>query len=161
LVVIEGHCGATCGRSISQQSSSALTFYLPVRTVFGIQAGIRDQEPLDWAISENVRFNDFLNITQGDVSIPDSFGVNHDVRAMLALIETSCLVGAHLTLQSATRQSPLERLVQFTGSGWVARATGIFRRPLVGTNKNVLLELRHKVWRKGQSKRAARGGPVL
>jgi len=45
-----------------------------------------------------VRFNDLINVRSGDMPIPDSVGIDHNVRAMLTLVETTRLIGAYTAL---------------------------------------------------------------
>jgi hypothetical protein len=73
-----------------------------------IQAGIGQQQALDRFATDDVGLNDFINVSFGDVSIPDGFGIDHEIRAVLALIETACLVGPNFALETAFRQLLLE-----------------------------------------------------
>ena len=72
------------------------------------EAIVGQHQALDWIASYYVRRDDFVDIGFGDVSIPDCFGVNHDVRAMFALIETAGLVRSHFAFEAALRKFLLE-----------------------------------------------------
>ena len=41
---------------------------------WGVQAGIRQAETLNWLAAEDVRFDNLLDIGFGDVSVPDCVG---------------------------------------------------------------------------------------
>ena len=59
-----------------------------------VQAGIGQQQALDRFAAEDVGLNDLIDVSFRDVSVPDGFGIDHEIRAVLALIETARLVSA-------------------------------------------------------------------
>lgn len=46
----------------------------------------------------DVRFDDLSYVLRANAAIPDLVGIHHDVRTMLALVQTSGLVGANCDL---------------------------------------------------------------
>jgi hypothetical protein len=78
-----------------------------------IEAGLRQPQPLDGLSADDVRFDDFINIGFGDVAVPDRVGINHNIRSVLALIQTARLIGSHTPLQSAFGQLLFEKFLQF------------------------------------------------
>jgi len=73
-----------------------------------VQARIGQHQTLDGFAADDVRVDDFVDVGFGDVAIPDSIGINNQVRAVLALIEAAGLVGADFALEAALRQFLLE-----------------------------------------------------
>jgi len=65
-----------------------------MRTGGGVQAIVGNDEALDGASGDKVLTDDFRHVFDGDTAVPDSFWVDDDGRAVLALVETSSLVGA-------------------------------------------------------------------
>jgi hypothetical protein len=55
-----------------------------------------------------VRVNDFIDIGLGDEAVPYGFGIDHEVRAVFALIEAARLVGTHFAFEAPLRQFLLE-----------------------------------------------------
>src|SRR5512143_760117 len=85
-----------------------------------IEARVRRYQPLDGFSTNDVRIENLVDIFRGDVSIPNRLRINNDIRAVLALVEASGLIGADLSLQAAPRDSCLEKLVQFSAAIGVA-----------------------------------------
>src|SRR4051794_20624758 len=76
---------------------------------FRVQAGVCQAKPLHRMSADNMRVDDLVDIAAGDVPIPVCLGIYDDIRAVLALVEASSLVGAHLTFESALRELLLEK----------------------------------------------------
>lgn len=110
----------------------------------GVEAGIREDQAFDGASSNNVGFDDFIDICQGNPAVPYRFGVNDDIGSVLTLIEAAGLVGANLAFQSALRQFLLERLLEFGFSGGIAAAARMALRALISANEDMLLKFRHE-----------------
>ena len=111
----------------------------------GVQAFIGQSKALDWFASYDVGFDDLLNVSLGDESIPYGLGIDHEIRAVLALIETAGLVGSHFAFQAWFCQLLLEKFLQFRLAGWITASPGVSRRALVAAYEDVLFELGHKV----------------
>ena len=77
-------------------------------TFRGIQAGVGQHQALHRLASDDVRFDDLIDIGLGDVSIPYRLGIDDNIGAVLTLIETARLVGAHSAFQAPLRQFLLE-----------------------------------------------------
>ena len=60
----------------------------------GVEAIVGDDEALDGASGDQVLTDDFRHVVDGDAAVPDGFRVDDDGGAVLALVETSSLVGA-------------------------------------------------------------------
>ncbi len=73
-----------------------------------VEAFIGQYEALHRFATNNVGLDDFIDIGFLYVSIPDGLRINDEIRPMLALIETSSLVGSHFAFEPAFRQFLLE-----------------------------------------------------
>jgi len=113
---------------------------------FRVQATIGQSQTLDRLSADNVRLDDFVDVGFGDVAVPDGIRVNHDVGAVLALIETSGLIGADATFQSASSELLFEELLQARFGSGVAASARMACGALVSTNKNVAFEFGHCVF---------------
>jgi len=93
--------------------------------------------------ADDVRFDDLVHVSLGDVSVPHLVGIDYNIRAVLTLIETPRLVGPHSAFQPSFRQFLLEEFLQLRLAAGIATSPRISRRPLVTAYKNVLLESGH------------------
>lgn len=110
----------------------------------GVDAFFAQQQTRDRRVIDEMCFNDLGDIFTFDSPIPDGLRINHHRWAMLALIQAARAIGAHPIFQAACRQLFFERQLQGAQGRRVTAATGVFRRTLIGTNENVMLEFRHR-----------------
>jgi len=80
-----------------QLSLASSSFRLPVLAL-SVKAGLWGNEPLDWSAADDVRLDNLVYVGSSDVAVPDRIRVNHQVRAMFALVEASRLVRADTAL---------------------------------------------------------------
>jgi hypothetical protein len=90
-----------------------------------------------------VRIDNFIHISRRNAPVPDVIGINHDVRAVLALIKASGFVGSNGRLQPALPKFLLEEFLQSRLGLGIAAATRVPIRALIGTDKNVMRESGH------------------
>jgi hypothetical protein len=110
----------------------------------GIQTGVGQHQTLDRFTTDDVRFNNLIHVGLGDVSIPDGIWIDHEIRSVLALIETARLVGADLALEATFRQFLLEEFLQHRLAGGIAASPRTSRRTPVAADENVFFELGHE-----------------
>jgi hypothetical protein len=110
-----------------------------------IKAFVGQHQALDWFAADYVRVDDLVYVSLGDVSVPDGIGINNEIWAVLALVETARLVGPHYALEASLRQLLLEQFLQFCLAGRIAASARILGRALVAAYENVFFELRHGV----------------
>jgi hypothetical protein len=79
-----------------------------VFTGCGVKARVGEHQALDRLAADDVRFNDLVHVSFGDVSIPHRFRIDHEIWTVLALIETAGLIGPHFAFESALREFQLE-----------------------------------------------------
>lgn len=72
-----------------------------MRAGLRVQAGFGQPEALHRPVVNEVFGNDLVYIFEVDKTIPDSLGVDHDDRAMLALVEAAGLVSANNMLEAS------------------------------------------------------------
>ena len=113
-----------------------------VRAMLGVQAGFGQPETLHRTAVQQVLFDDLAHVPGMHKAVPDGIRVNHDDRAMLALIETAQFVGADLPLQpgilDCVFERPLELSAALFGAAWAVRVLVA----LVGADKEVMLKFR-------------------
>ncbi len=117
---------------------------LPMFTGRGIQAGVGHHQALNRFAANDVGFDDFVNIGFGDESVPDRIGINHEVRAVLALVETASLVGPHPPLEAMLRELLLEEFLQLALAAGITASARISRRALIAAHENMFLKFRHQ-----------------
>ena len=110
---------------------------------FGVEALIRQAQALDRFSADDVGVDDFVDIGFSDVAVPDSIGVDHDIWAMLALVEASRLIRSDSALQAVLGEFLLEQLLQFGFGERIAASAGMARGAMVSTDEDVLFEFRH------------------
>ena len=118
-------------------------FRRPVLAVC-VQAGIGQHQALHWPSSDDVGLDDFVHISECDPSVPNRVGVDHNIRTVFALIETTRLVGPYFSFQSSGCQFFFERLLQLGATSRIATGTGRSRRALIAANENMFLKLWHR-----------------
>jgi hypothetical protein len=121
-----------------------LTTCLPMFTGCSIQAGVSHHQALDGSPTDDVGFDDFIDVGFGDESVPDRIGIDHEVRAVLALVEAASLIGPHSVLESALGELLLEEFLQLGLAAGIAASPRISRRPLVAAYENMSLKFRHE-----------------
>ena len=99
-----------------------------------------EQEPLNRPAADDVLLHDFVDVSFGDVGVPDVVRIDHDVRALLALIEAAGLVCAHPPRQAVLGERLLEGLVQGAATVGIAAAARMSGRPLVGAHEEMPFE---------------------
>jgi len=109
-----------------------------------VDAGISQPQSLHGLPANDVGFDDLIHIHQGHASIPNRFGVDHEVRTVFALVQAPGLVSSDAPLQSALFQLLLKQFLQFGCALGIAAAARVSRRPLVPTNKDVPLKPGHE-----------------
>jgi hypothetical protein len=109
-----------------------------------VQARVGEAKPLDRFAAQDVRVYDLVYIGLCDVSVPNCFGINHDVRPVLALVEATGLIGAYSALQPAFGKLLLEEFLQPSFRSWIAASSRVARRTLVSADKDMLFEFGHQ-----------------
>jgi hypothetical protein len=106
----------------------------------GVQAFVRDAQPFHRPTADQMFGNNFRGIVGIHVPIPDGFRINHDHRAMLALVQAAGLVDAHLPGQTGSLGELLQADVQIAGSVGGAGSPRRIRWPGVEADKDVAFE---------------------
>ena len=78
-------------------------------TALAIDTGIRQPQPLHRTAPDDMLLNDLRNVAWMNVAIPDRFGIDHDHRPVLALVQATGVIRANLVLESGLFQGILER----------------------------------------------------
>jgi hypothetical protein len=76
-----------------------------------IQAFVREQQARDRFPTNDVGFDNLVYVSLGDVPVPDGVGIDHEIRAVLTLVETARLIGAHFPPQAAFGQLLFEQFL--------------------------------------------------
>ena len=79
-----------------------------VRAMLGVEAGCGQAQTFHGAAVDEVLCDDFLHVFQLDEAVPDSLGIDHDRRTMLALVEAAGFVGADEVLEAGIFDGVLE-----------------------------------------------------
>jgi hypothetical protein len=115
-----------------------------VCAAFHIQAGILDYAPLQRTTAHDVSLDEFLYVLRRHISIPHRLRIHHNNRPVLTLIETAGLIDAELPFQPTLCNLTLEDRMQFTPPSGIATTPRMRVRPLIDTDKHMLLILWHK-----------------
>jgi hypothetical protein len=109
-----------------------------------VDAGLSQHQALDWPSPHDVRVDDFVHVGEGYAAIPHRFGIDHQVWAMLALVQASGLIRPHSAFQSALCQFLLEQFLQFGLGPRIAAPPRMPWWALVSANENMFLKLGHE-----------------
>ncbi len=108
--------------------------------VLGVEAGVGEAEALDGTVVEEVFGNDFVDVARVNVAVPDGFGIDDDDGTVLALVETSGLVGTDMMLEAGFLDGIFEGRFKLFASLGKAAGTGGRFVTLVGTDEDVVVE---------------------
>lgn len=130
---------------LQQSLSEALLvlWHRPMRAMLCVEAGSGEAQPLHGTAMDEVLVDDFFYIFQMNEAVPDSFGIDHHRRAMLALIETPRLVGPNQMLETRVLNCIFEGGFELLASVRQATRAGRGFVALICTDKDVMLEFRH------------------
>ena len=115
-----------------------------VGTRGGVQAPIRNDQPMYRLAADDVRDNDFFDVILGYIAVPNGVRVDDHGCAMLALIEASRFICPNRVADMVVGQDFLERLLQCFASVWVAASTRMIFVASVRANEDMLFELWHR-----------------
>ena len=113
-----------------------------MRTLGSIKAVISDDQPLDRPSRNEVFADNLRHVLDADVAVPDRLGINDYGRPMLALVETSGLVGADRTTQAGASHGVLKSGMKLSLAVGGAGGTGAAGFANISADKNVALEFR-------------------
>jgi hypothetical protein len=114
-----------------------------MRTLFRIDALLRQHQSLHWLSADNVRFDDLVDVLRLHSSVPHRIGIDDHRLPVLALVETSGFVRADFALEPALGDLVLEQFLEFGLACGIAASAGTAGIPLVCTDKHMPLILRH------------------
>lgn len=80
-------------------------------TTLGVDARVLHYQPLNGFAADDVSIDNLIHIFGLHPAIPDSIGIHHQIRTMLALVEAARLVGSDFAFQTTFRQLLLEELL--------------------------------------------------
>jgi hypothetical protein len=69
-----------------------------------VQAIVGQHQALDRLTADDVGVNDFIDVGLSNASIPNRIGIDYEVWAVFALIETARLVGPYFAFEAAFRE---------------------------------------------------------
>jgi hypothetical protein len=110
-----------------------------------VQAIVGQHQALDRLTADDVGVDDFIDVGLRNVSIPNGIGIDNEVWAMFALIETARLVGPYFAFEAAFREFLFEEFLQFRLAAGIAASPWISRRTLVAAYEDVFFELGHEI----------------
>jgi hypothetical protein len=108
---------------------------------------LRHQQALYDLAVDQVLLDDLGDIFDGDTAIPDLLGIHDNRHTVLALIETSRVVGADRLRQSAGLELGLEAVAHVDPTLVLAGPAGMIRCALVDAHEHVTREARHPIAR--------------
>jgi hypothetical protein len=82
--------------------------WLAMNAGWRVEAFVGETKAFDWLAADDVRIDDFVDIGFGDEAIPDGLRVDDEIRAVLALIKASGLIGADAAFESTLGKFLLE-----------------------------------------------------
>jgi hypothetical protein len=106
-----------------------------------VQAIVGDHETAHWLAADDMGLDDLVQIFLTYAAIPNRFGIDDHVGAVLALVKTAGLIGAHTTFESALGELGFQRFLQFSLARRVAASARTRGVADVSANEDVALEL--------------------
>jgi hypothetical protein len=112
--------------------------------VVRIDAGIGQPQSIDRPAMHKMLLDDLLGVIRMSKPIPDRFWIDHQHRAVLALIQAASFIHANPMLQASRFHSVLERAAQFLRVLVAAAGAVSGFVTLIQTDKQVMLEDWHR-----------------
>jgi hypothetical protein len=109
-----------------------------------VEAFGADKQIVQNPIVQDRFFDDPRNIFNFDVPVEDALRINHDVRPVLALIETTSGVGTNEWTEAPFLDLRLEGVAQSFRALWIATAARMARSTLIATDEKMMRERGHK-----------------
>ena len=114
-----------------------------MRTVFSIEACIRQPKALHRPVMQKVFCHNFIHVFYLDEAVPNRLGIDHNHRPMLALIETTGLICPDAVLQTCIFNCIFECRFDLFASLWKTTGTRCRLVALVSADKDMMLKFRH------------------
>ena len=115
-----------------------------VGALLGVEAGVGEAKALDGSAVEKMSGDDFRDIFEMDESVPDGLGIDHNDRAVFALVEAAGLVGADVMLEAGFLDGVFEGGFELFAAVGKATGTGGGFVALVGADEDVVVKLRQE-----------------
>jgi hypothetical protein len=112
-----------------------MTAGLGVNTIF------LEHQPGNWGSINNMRLDDLCYIFRLYSSIPDSFGIDYNGRAMFTLVKTSRSISSHGFFQSTKEELFFEGQLEVSHSLRITASARIVGSTLISTDKYMMEKL--------------------
>src|SRR5262249_5580838 len=142
-------------RRSGEPSTALLT---TVGAIGVVQAGVGDQEVIEDLPPDEGLLDDPGHVLGRHAAVPDPLGVDHDGRAVLALIEAARVVGAGERPEAGLLQGLLEGVAQVLLALGVAAAALVAGLADVAADEDMVREGRH-AWVQVPARGSRRAGP--
>jgi len=132
--------------SLATRHSPLLTghcFSTAMGTVGIVKAAFGNQEIIEDFSSQDCFGDDPGNVLGGDPAIPDSLGIDHDGRSVLALVEAAGMIGPGQEAESGLPEFDLESFLERLEARRVAATPLVARVADVTADEYVVREGRH------------------
>lgn len=114
-----------------------------MRTVFSIEACVRQPKALHRPAMQKVFCHNFIYVFYLDEAVPNRLGIDDNHRPMLALVKTTGLVRANAMLQARIFNGVLECRFELFAALWKTTRTRCRLVTFVGADKDMMLKFRH------------------
>jgi len=145
--MVPGHYSLLTRHSLLATRHSLLAtrhcFSTAMGTVGIVQAAFGNQEIIEDFSSQDCFGDDPGNVLGGDPAIPDSLGIDHDVRSVLALVEAAGMIGPGQGTESGLPEFDLESFLERLEARRVAATPLVARVADVTADEYVVREGRH------------------
>ncbi len=105
---------------------------------------LRKNQPLHRLPSDEMLLHDGIHILGLHKAIPDLFGIDDHRRSMFALSQAAGFIDPDTALQACSIRLFLQKPMQFSFSVHRTRGTGTARFAVVGTNEDVVFQIRQE-----------------
>ena len=109
-------------------------------TVWIVETAFRNQEIVQDLPLQDGLADDPGDIRERDLAVPDTLRVDHDGRAMLALIETTSVIGPGQRAEPGFPELDLERVAERLAAFGVTTSPFVAGLSNISADKNVVME---------------------
>ena len=108
-----------------------------------VDTDIREPQALDWMVFDDVRLNDFFDIPQRDVAVPNRLRVHNHGWTVFTLVQAAGFVGPHSRSDGGLGQGTLKGALQFSLSRGIATPARMAFVPPIATYEYVFRKFGH------------------
>lgn len=114
-----------------------------MRTLRRVDAAFRQPQTLNRLSTGKMLLRNLDEVVNADKAVPNGLGIDHEHRAMLALVEAAGVLNTNLALGSGFLHRLFQHTLKVLGAFVPTARARCIRSSLIRTNKYMMVKVRH------------------